>query len=294
MTTTTSMDRLAEATSKAATLVEALPYIRSYRGQTVIAKIGGAALDDDRLATLVAEDLALMALVGIRLVIVHGGGPQVSLAMTEAGIKPRFIAGLRVTDDTSMEVVRRVLIGSINPDLVARLSSAGLSAVGLSGGDGGLIGASRVTGPAGEDLGRVGRVEVVEADLLEALLDAGHTPVIASIAPDETGTALNVNADSVAGAVAGALGAEKLVYLTNVEGLYRDFGDAGSLVSELKRAELEDMSASLSEGMQPKAASAIDALTAGTKKVHILDGRVEHALLLEVFTDEGIGTQVLP
>ncbi|MGH2749105.1 MAG: acetylglutamate kinase [Actinomycetota bacterium] len=294
MTATASMDRLAEATSKAVTLVEALPYIRSYRGRTVVAKIGGAALDDERLASLVAEDLALMALVGIRLVIVHGGGPQVSVAMTEAGIEPRFIGGLRVTDDASMEVVRRVLVGSINSDLVARLCAAGLSAVGLSGGDGGLITAARVDGPNGEDLGRVGRVEVVEAALLQSLLDAGHTPVIASIAPDAGGTALNVNADAVAGAVAGALEAEKLVYLTNVEGLYRDFGDAGSLVSELKRAELEEMSVSLSEGMQPKAASAIDALVAGTKKVHILDGRVEHALLLEVFTDEGIGTQVLP
>lgn len=294
MTTATSMDRLEEATSKATTLVEALPYIRSYRGQTVIVKIGGAALDDDRLATLVAEDLALMGLVGIRLVIVHGGGPQVSVAMTEAGIHPRFIGGLRVTDDASMEVVRRVLVGSINPDLVGRLCAAGLSAVGLSGGDGGLIRAARVGGPAGEDLGRVGRVEQVEAALLESLMDAGHTPVIASIAPDPGGIVLNVNADAVAGAVAGALGAAKLVYLTNVEGLYRDFGDAGSLVSELKRPELEEMAASLSEGMQPKAASAIGALMAGTKKVHILDGRVEHALLLEVFTDEGIGTQVLP
>lgn len=294
MTATTSIDRLVEATSKAATLVEALPYIRSYRGQTVVAKIGGAALDDDRLASLVAEDLALMALVGIRLVIVHGGGPQVSDAMTEAGIEPRFIGGLRVTDDAAMEVVRKVLVGSINFDLVARLCAAGLTAVGLSGGDGGLVRATRVGGPAGEDLGRVGRVDVVDSALLESLLDAGHTPVIASIAPDADGMALNVNADAVAGAVAGALGAAKLVYLTNVEGLYRDFGDAGSLVSELKRPELEEMAASLSEGMQPKAASAIDALVAGTKKVHILDGRVEHALLLEVFTNEGIGTQVLP
>lgn len=289
MRTTTAM-----AGEKAKTLVEALPYIRSYRGRTVVVKVGGAALDDDRLARLVAEDLALMTLVGISVVIVHGGGPQVSEAMTAAGIQPRFIGGLRVTSDEAVEVVRRVLVGSINPDLVGRLSAAGLSAVGLSGADGGLIAASQTHGPGGEDLGRVGRVARVQAGLLHSLLEAGHTPVIASIAPGEDGQPLNVNADAVAGAVAGALQAAKLVYLTNVEGLYQDLGDFGSLISELKSDELRTMAAELSEGMRPKAASALEALDAGVGKVHILDGRVEHALLLEVFTDEGIGTQVLP
>jgi acetylglutamate kinase len=283
-----------DARDKARTLVEALPYIRTYRGQTVVVKIGGAALDDPVLASLVAEDLALMALVGMNLVVVHGGGPQVTEAMTAAGIEPSFVGGLRVTGAAAIDVVRRVLVGSINPDLTSRLCRAGLSAVGLSGFDGRLIAATQTTGPQGEDVGRVGRVAGVDPGLLESLLSDGHTPVIASVAPDEEGAALNVNADEIAGAIAGSLGAAKLVYLTNVEGLYRDFGDSGSLVSELKLDELEDVAERMSEGMRPKAASAIAALRAGVGKVHILDGRIEHALLVEVFTDRGIGTQVLP
>jgi acetylglutamate kinase len=290
----TKAARLEQAGSKAATLVEALPYIRSYRGQTVVVKIGGEALDDPVLAGLVSEDLALMGLVGIRLVLVHGGGPQVSDAMTEAGLSPTFIGGLRVTDEAAMEIVRQVLVGSINSELVARLCTAGLSAVGVSGGDGRLLAAEVRKGPQGEDLGRVGRIIGVETSLLSTLLDDSHTPVIASIGADDAGRPLNVNADEVAGAVAAALGAAKLVYLTNVEGLYGDFGDAGSLISELKLADLEEMLPRLSAGMRPKAESAVAACRAGISKVHILDGRVEHALLLEVFTDEGIGTQVLP
>jgi acetylglutamate kinase len=292
--TTAKAARLKQAGTKAATLVEALPYIRSYRGRTVVVKIGGGALDDPVLAGFVAEDLALMALVGIRLVVVHGGGPQVSVAMAEAGIRPSFLKGLRVTDDAAMEIARRVLVGSINSDLVARLCGAGLSAVGLSGGDARLLVAEVRKGPEGENLGRVGRVGSVDTGLLFTLLDDSHTPVIASVATDEAGKPLNVNADEVAGAVAVALGAAKLVYLTNVEGLYGDFGDEGSLISELKLADLEEMLPGLSDGMRPKAESALAACRAGISKVHILDGRVEHALLLEVFTDEGIGTQVVP
>jgi acetylglutamate kinase len=282
------------AADKARTLVEALPYIRSYRGQTVVVKIGGAALDQPALASLVAQDLALMALVGIRLVVVHGGGPQVSEAMANAGLQPRWVGGLRVTTEETMEVVRRVLVGSINGDLVAHLGDAGLSAVGLSGVDGNLIEARQLKGPGGEDIGRVGRVAHIRTEMLVSLLEVGHTPVIASVAPAADGAFLNINADSVAGAVAASLRAAKLVYLTNVEGMYRDLGDAGTLISELSLGELREMTAALSEGMQPKAASAIAALEEGVGKVHILDGRVEHALLLEVFTDEGIGTQVLP
>ncbi|MEA2447582.1 MAG: acetylglutamate kinase [Actinomycetota bacterium] len=283
-----------QALTKAATLIEALPYIRSYRNQVVVVKIGGAALDDDRLARIVAEDLALMALVGIRLVVVHGGGPQVSEAMTDAGLEPTFVGGLRVTDEKAMELVRRVLLGSINSALVGRLQASGLNPVGLSGSDGGLLEAERIGGPDGQDLGRVGGVVSVRPDLANSLLDDGYTPVVASIAPGADGAPLNVNADAVAGALAAALGATKLVFLTNVEGLYRDLGDAGSLVSELKLDELKSMVGELSLGMRPKAESAAGALSSGVGKVHILDGRVEHALLLEVFTEEGIGTQVLP
>jgi acetylglutamate kinase len=289
MTATTA----AQAGSKAQTLVEALPYIRSYRGQTVVIKIGGAALEDAKHASLVASDIALMTLVGIKVVVVHGGGPQVSEAMTAAGLQPRFVGGLRVTDESAISIVRQVLVGTINQDLVARLGSAGLAAVGLSGIDSGLIRASVQKGPNDEDLGRVGKVADVNGELLKALLDDSYTPVIASIALGDDGGPLNVNADAVAGAVAVALGATKLVYLTNVEGLYTDLGDSGSLVSEIKSDELAGMVKGLSEGMRPKAGSALDALGGGVGKVHILDGRVDHALLLEVFTDEGIGTQVL-
>lgn len=288
---TTAPDR---AQAKASTLVEALPYIRTYRGETVVVKIGGAALDDPALAPVVAQDLALMALVGIRLVVVHGGGPQVSEAMRQAGLEPAFHDGLRVTGEVAMEVVRRVLVGTINPDLVARLSATGLVAVGISGFDARTITATKVPATNDVDLGRVGDVGTVDATFLDSLLEAHYTPVVASVAPDESGRALNVNADGVAGAIASALGAAKLVFLTNVEGLYRDLGDADSLVSEVNANELAVMQASLSSGMRPKVASALLALREGVGKVHILDGRIPHALLLEVFTTTGIGTQVLP
>ena len=283
------MTTKAGAGAKAEILVEALPYIRTYRGQTVVVKIGGEALDDESLARIVAEDMALLALVGVRLVVVHGGGPQVSAAMSAAGIEPRFVDGLRVTDAAAIEIVGQILIGSINPKLVARLAGAGLAPVGLSGADASLLVAEPV-----EALGRVGEVVSVASDVLDSLLEDGYTPVIASVAPGADGELLNINADVAAGAIAGALGAAKLVYLTNVEGLYRDLGDADSLVSEMKSAELAALLPDLSEGMRPKAASAVAALAGGVQKVHILDGRVPHALLLEVFTDEGVGTQVLP
>jgi acetylglutamate kinase len=281
------------ATEKAAILVEALPYIRTYRGEIVVVKLGGEAVDDDAQASLVADDIALMTLVGIRVVVVHGGGPQISAALAEAGVESRFVSGLRVTTSETIDVVRRVLVGSINPELVARLNSVGVAAVGISGGDGNLIVTEPAEGPNGEDLGRVGRVASIDISLLHSLLDQSYTPVVASIAPGTDGGPTNVNADEVAGAIAGAMGAAKLVYLTNVEGLYRDLGDAGSLVSELKASDLKAMLGSLSSGMAPKATSIVDALEAGVGKAHILDGRIAHALLLEVFTDEGIGTQVL-
>lgn len=282
------------ASQKATTLLEALPYIRAWRGRTIVVKIGGAALDDPTLAGLVAEDLALLTLVGCRVVVVHGGGPQVSEAMRSAGIEPGFISGLRVTTDQAMEIVQQVLIGSINAGLTTKLCGTGLRAVGLSGVDDGLIRVEKASGPLGEDLGRVGKVNSIRTDVLHSLLDQGFTPVIATVAPDASGALMNVNADAVAGALAGAIGAEKLVYLTNVDGLYRDLGDEGSLISELKTDELRAMATDLSEGMRPKALSIVHALDAGVGKAHILDGRIHHALLLEIFTDEGIGTQVLP
>lgn len=283
-----------EAVAKATTLVEALPYIRTYRGSTVVVKVGGAALDDPATAAGVADDIALLTLVGVKVVVVHGGGPQVTAAMKDAGLEAEFVGGLRVTSDDAMEIVRRVLVGSINADLVSRLSSAGLSAVGLSGADGGILQARRTAGPGGEDLGCVGTLESVGTDLLTTLMEGGHTPVLASVAVDAEDKPLNVNADEVAGTVAAALGAAKVVYLTNVSGLYSDFGNKGTLVSELKASELGSMIEELSEGMRPKALSAMNALTNGVGKAHILDGRIEHSLLLEIFTADGIGTQVLP
>lgn len=283
----------AQAIDKATVLVEALPYIRRYKGATVVIKIGGAALEDPGHAARVAEDLALLSLVGLRLVVVHGGGPQVSSAMTTAGLTPRFVSGFRVTDDRAIEIVKQVLVGGVNKDLVGQLAAAGLAAVGLSGIDGGTLKARKVGGPSGEDLGWVGEVESVDTSLLHTLLEGGFVPVVASLAADGRDV-FNVNADLAAGAIAGALGATKFVYLTNVEGLYTDLGDADSLISELKAGELAAMVSNLSEGMRPKASSAVTALEQGVGKVHILDGRVPHALLLEIFTDEGIGTQVLP
>ncbi|MFN2525949.1 MAG: acetylglutamate kinase [Actinomycetota bacterium] len=285
---------LLDPAARVSTLAEALPYIRMLRGARLVVKLGGESLEDPELATSLAEDLALLALVGARLVVVHGGGAQVSNQMAAAGIEPRFVAGLRVTDDAAMQIVRQVLIGTINADLVGRLSRAGLHAVGLSGIDGRLLETVQTKGPNGEDLGHVGRVERVDAAVLLDLLDRGYTPVLASIGADSDGTFHNVNADAVASAVASSLGASKLIFLTNVEGLYRDLGDSGSLISEIAAAELQTMVGDLSDGMRPKVHATIEALSSGVQKVHILDGRVEHALLLEIFTDAGCGTQVVP
>jgi acetylglutamate kinase len=290
----TTLEQALGAEEKARVLSQALPYIRTYKGHTVVIKLGGEALDDPSHAALVASDLALLGLVGMRLVVVHGGGPQVSAAMSEAGLEPIFVSGLRVTDDAAMETVRRVLVGSINSDLVSRLCAAGLQAVGLSGADASLVEAVPLHGPAKQSLGRVGRVSRVRAGVLDDLLENGYTPVVASVAPGPEGGFLNINADAAAAALASALHAAKLVYVTNVPGLYADFGDDGSLLSELDCNQLQAMLPGLSAGMHPKASSSVEALQHGVGKVHILDGRVEHALLLEIFTDEGIGTQVLP
>lgn len=282
-----------EAGAKAQVLIEALPYIRSYRGQTVVVKVGGAPLEDEAHGMRVAEDLALMRLVGIDVLVLHGGGPQVSHAMAESGLEPDFVEGLRVTTPEAMRVVQKVLIGEMNPFLTGCLRRAGLRPVGVSGLDGNTLCAARRGGDDGL-WGLVGDVVATDPAFLRSLLSDGYTPVVASLAPDEGGRLLNLNADAAAAAVAAALGAAKLVYLTNVDGLYRDLADQGSLVSELSAAELAEMLPSLSDGMRPKAASAVAALEQGVGKVHILDGRVPHALLLEVFTHEGIGTQVLP
>ena len=281
------------ATDKAQTLIDALPFIRSYRNRIVVVKLGGECLDDPVLAAMVAEDLALLVLVGVRVVVVHGGGPQISRAMEATGVAPRFSGGLRVTDDASMEVVQQVLIGEINASLVGLLNQAGVGAVGVSGIDAGFMRAHKREAEAGHDLGRVGDVAEVKPSYVLSLVAQGFTPVIASVAPSEDGITLNVNADAAASAVATAVEAEKLIFVTNVEGLYADLGDRDSLISELKGDDLAMMVPDLSAGMRPKAEAALDAIRGGVRKVHILDGRDEHALLLEIFTSDGVGTQVL-
>ena len=292
--TTALHDRIGAAQAKAAVLREALPWITRFRGHTIVVKYGGNAMVDDGLTRSLAADIALLHVVGLRPVIVHGGGPQIGEVSRRLGLEPRFVAGLRVTDDATMDVVRMVLLGQVNPQLVGSVQAAGAPAVGVAGTDADLLVVRPQAGPAGEDLGLVGEVERVDPTILVRLLDDGFVPVVATVGRDGDGRDRNVNADAAAGAIAAALGATKLVYLTDVPGLYEDLGDEGSLLSEVSAERLADMLArdQLHDGMRPKVASIVAALAAGVPQAHILDGRVEHAVLLEIFTDEGVGTMV--
>ena len=282
------------AAAKAATLVEALPYIRRFAGKTVVVKYGGNALagtsDHDALA-LFAEDIVLMRLVGMRPVVVHGGGPQISEMMRRLGKETEFVDGLRVTDAETVGIARMVLKGEVNPQLVAAINVHGNYAVGVSGVDAGLIRA-RARAPK---LGFVGDVTAIDPSVLEGLLDDEFIPVIATIGSDETGQAFNINADTVAGAIAEALGAEKLVYLTDIEGLRHRVDDPASLIRQVSAEELDALVAdgTIAGGMIPKVASCTRAVRHGVHRAHILDGRIAHVLLLEIFTDEGIGTMVM-
>jgi acetylglutamate kinase len=275
---------------KAAVLAEALPYIRRFWGRVVVVKYGGSAMEDPALARLFAQDVVLMRSVGMRPVVVHGGGPQIGELMGRLGKVPEFREGLRVTDAETLDIARMVLVGKVNRDIVSEVNVHGPLAVGLSGEDAGLITASRRS----PDLGFVGDVEAVNASILERLLSEELIPVVATIGTDPEGQSYNINADTAAGAIAEALSAEKLVYLTNVEGLLKDVADPGSVISQLAADELETMidGGVLTEGMIPKARSCLRAVRRGVGQAHILDGRVPHALLLEIFTTEGIGTMV--
>ncbi len=283
----------AAAADRAATLVEALPYIRRFADQVVVVKYGGNALagasDDDALA-LFAKDVVLMRQVGMRPVVVHGGGPQISDLMGRLGKQAEFRNGLRVTDGETVDIVRMVLIGQVNPQLVAAINVHGPLAVGVSGEDAGLIRA--VARDA--DLGFVGDVESITPTILISLLNDEFIPVVATIGTDAAGQAYNINADTVAGAIAEALGAEKLVYLTDIEGLRRVVDDPRSLIRQTSPDELEALMAdgTIAGGMIPKVESCVHAVRHGVRRAHILDGRVPHVLLLEIFTDEGIGTMV--
>ena len=281
------------AALKAATLVEALPYIRRFAGKTVVVKYGGNALagtsEHDALA-LFAEDIVLMRLVGMQPVVVHGGGPQISEMMSRLGKQTEFVDGLRVTDAETVGIARMVLKGQVNPQLVAAINVHGNFAVGVSGVDGGLIRAE-IRDPR---LGFVGDVTKIHPGVLHGMLANEFIPVIATIGSDETGQAYNINADTVAGAIAEALGAEKLVYLTDIEGLRRDVDDPASLIRQTTADELDALIAEgiIAGGMIPKVSSCIHAVRNGVHNAHILDGRIAHVLLLEIFTDSGIGTMI--
>lgn len=277
------------ATEKARILMEALPYIKRYHGRTVVVKYGGAAMDDPALRASFASDIVLMRYVGMNPVVVHGGGPQISAHIKKLGGQPSFVGGYRVTTAEDLEVVRMVLVGTVNKDIVSLINRHGTLAAGVSGEDGNLVVVRKKEHPAG-DLGFVGEVERVHPAIVSDLL-RDFIPVIASLGVDANGQAYNVNADEVAAAVAESLGADKLVYLTNVPGI---LDENGELIHELPADRAADLQASgaLSEGMVPKVSSALDAIKGGVPRVTILDGRSEHALLLEIFTDEGVGTMV--
>lgn len=278
-----------DATGKARILMEALPYIKRYHGRTVVVKYGGAAMEDPALRASFASDIVLMRYVGMNPVVVHGGGPQISAHIKRLGGEPSFVGGYRVTTAADLEVVRMVLVGVVNKDIVSLINRHGTLAAGLSGEDGNLIAVRRKQHPAG-DLGFVGDVERVNPGILTDLL-RDFIPVIASLGVDAEGQAHNVNADEVAAAVAEALGADKLVYLTNVAGILDAQGELISQLSADRAAELK-ASGAVGEGMIPKIDSALDAIKGGVPRVTILDGRLEHALLLEIFTDSGVGTMV--
>ncbi len=289
-----------ELVNKAAILQEALPYIRRFHGRTFVVKYGGHAMVDEDLKESFAKDVSLLRFVGIQVVVVHGGGPQISQTLDRMGIASTFSAGLRVTDDETMGVVEMVLGGGVNQNIVGMICNHGGRAVGLSGKDDHFIRARKVEGVEAKDergnsmivdLGRVGRVEHVNPDLVRDLIGRGFIPVVAPIGADEHGNALNVNADTAAGAIASALGAAKLVLMTDVDGV-KDA--AGHLISSLRAREARTLIEDevIRGGMIPKVQCALDAVESGVEKVHIVDGRVRHALLLEIFTDEGVGTEI--
>ena len=283
---------------RAAVIIQVLPYIHRFRGRTVVVKYGGNAMINQELKTAVMEDLVFMACVGIRTVLVHGGGPEIEAMLKKIGKESRFIKGLRYTDDETMEIVQMVLCGKVNKDITALIQKQGGRAVGLCGLDGAMLQARQMKGE--EDLGLVGEIENVDISVINAALDGGIIPVISSVAFNigegsiPSGAALNVNADTAAAKIAAALGAEKLLLMTDVRGILRNVKDPDSLISAIKRSELEALKNEgiVSEGMIPKLDCCSLALNGGVKNAHIIDGRLPHALLIELFTDEGIGTMI--
>jgi len=273
-------------------LSEALPYIQRFAGRTVVVKYGGAAMKDGSLKDKVVRDIVFLSCVGLRPVVVHGGGPEINTWLTKLNIEPQFKDGLRVTDAETMDVVEMVLVGRVNKELVSLINRAGGAAVGLCGKDGGLITAR----PQGnEGIGFVGEVAAVNTDVIEALVEKGYVPIVSSVAADENGQAYNINADTAAGEIAAALGAEKLILLTDTPGILHDYHDPSTLIYKLDlaaaRGLIED--GTVGGGMIPKVNCCIRSLAQGVRAAHILDGRLPHALLLEILTDSGIGSMIV-
>jgi acetylglutamate kinase len=278
------------AEQRAEALVEALPYIKRFRDSVIVVKYGGSAMTDSGLATTFAEDIVLLRSVGLKPVVVHGGGPQIGIHLKKLGKETRFQDGLRVTDAETLDVVRMILVGKIGRDIVGAINVHGALAVGLSGEDGGLITAA----PQDESLGLVGKIVSIQPGIIERLLAENMIPVISTIGSDLEGQAYNINADTVAGALAAALHAEKVIYLTDVPGLLEDPDDIDSLIPSASVSQVERMleTSSISSGMIPKVRACIDAVRGGTSSAHMLDGTIPHVLLLELLTDAGIGTMV--
>jgi acetylglutamate kinase len=273
------------------TLLEALPYIREFHGKTVVIKYGGAAMEDAALREEFARDVVLLKYVGLNPIVVHGGGPEITAYMERLGLPVEFVGGLRVSNEETVEVAKMVLVGKVNKEIVLRLQRHGQPAVGLCGDDGSLFRVARRTAPGGEDIGFVGSIERVNVGVIEHVA-SDYIPVIASVGADRDGHSYNVNADEAAGAVAGALGAYKVVFLTDVPGWLADPSNPGSLISQADAGQVRDSLGSLDGGMRPKLEACLDAIEAGVSAAHILDGRAPHSLLLELFTDAGIGTKI--
>ncbi|SDL70701.1 acetylglutamate kinase [Nonomuraea jiangxiensis] len=289
--------RLTTAHSKAEALIEALPWLTRFHGATIVIKYGGNAMTDEALKEGFAEDVVFLHHAGLRPVVVHGGGPQISSALDRLGIESTFTAGLRVTTPEAMQVVRMVLVGQVNRDIVGLVNRHGPFAVGMSGEDAHLFTAVRkhaIVDGAPVDIGQVGEIIKVDPGAVHALLDDRRIPVVSSVARGDDGEIYNVNADTAAAALAVALQAQKLIVLTDVEGLYANWPDDTDVIPELRADELETLMPTLSSGMVPKMEACLTAVRGGVPQAHVLDGRVSHSLLLEIFTNEGIGTMVMP
>ncbi len=281
------------STRDVGTLLEALPYIREFHGKTVVIKYGGAAMTDPALREEFARDVVLMKYVGINPIVVHGGGPDITAYMERLDLPVEFVSGLRVSDRATVEIAKMVLVGKVNKDIVLRINRHGQPAVGLCGDDGLLFRAARRSAPGGEDIGFVGQIERVDTDVLMHVAQ-DYIPVVASVGADREGNSYNINADEAAGAVARALGAYKVMFLTDVRGWLRDPRDAESVITEVTADEVEAALPSIAGGMRPKLSACIDAIHGGVSSAVIVDGRVPHSLLLELFTDAGLGTMVKP